>query len=58
MRDATALDRAGVACIFLEGIPREVADMITHEVSAPTIGIGVSRVAMGRFWCFTTYSGI
>jgi 3-methyl-2-oxobutanoate hydroxymethyltransferase len=31
MRDATALDRAGVACIFLEGIPREVADMITNE---------------------------
>ena len=25
MRDAVALDRAGVACIFLEGIPREVA---------------------------------
>ena len=35
MRDATALDRAGVACIYLEGIPREVAAMITAEVSAP-----------------------
>jgi 3-methyl-2-oxobutanoate hydroxymethyltransferase len=40
MRDATALDRAGVACLFLEGIPREVAEMITAEVSVPTIGIG------------------
>src|SRR5262252_9550726 len=40
MRDAIALDRAGVACIFLEGIPREVAAMITAEVSTPTIGIG------------------
>jgi 3-methyl-2-oxobutanoate hydroxymethyltransferase len=40
MRDAVALDRAGVACIYLEGIPREVAAMITAEVSAPTIGIG------------------
>ena len=29
MHDATALDRAGVACLFLEGIPREVAEMIT-----------------------------
>ena len=29
MRDAVALDRAGVACIYLEGIPREVAAMIT-----------------------------
>ena len=40
MRDAVALDRAGVACIYLEGIPREVAAMITAEVAAPTIGIG------------------
>src|SRR5581483_5562065 len=40
MRDAMALDRAGVACIYLEGIPREVAAMITAEVETPTIGIG------------------
>ena len=37
MRDATALDHAGVSCLFLEGIPREVAEMITTEVSAPTM---------------------
>src|SRR5260370_7560610 len=40
MRDAVALDRAGVACIVLEGIPREVAAMITAEVGTPTIAIG------------------
>src|SRR5450432_2995304 len=48
MRDATALDRAGVACIFLEGIPREVAEMITAEVSAPTIGIGAGPGCDGQ----------
>src|SRR3989449_1975751 len=32
MRDTVALDRACVACIYLEGIPREVAAMITAEV--------------------------
>jgi 3-methyl-2-oxobutanoate hydroxymethyltransferase len=48
MRDATALDRAGVACIFLEGIPREVADMITNEISAPTIGIGAGPGCDGQ----------
>jgi 3-methyl-2-oxobutanoate hydroxymethyltransferase len=48
MRDATALDCAGVACIFLEGIPREVADMITAEVSAPTIGIGAGPGCDGQ----------
>jgi 3-methyl-2-oxobutanoate hydroxymethyltransferase len=52
MRDATALDRAGVACIFLEGIPREVADMITTEVSAPTIGIGAGPGCDGQVLVF------
>ena len=31
MRDAVALDRAGVSCMFLEGIPREVAAMPSRE---------------------------
>jgi 3-methyl-2-oxobutanoate hydroxymethyltransferase len=52
MRDATALDRAGVACIFLEGIPREVADLITKEVSAPTIGIGAGPGCDGQVLVF------
>ncbi|HUO24292.1 MAG TPA: 3-methyl-2-oxobutanoate hydroxymethyltransferase [Candidatus Aquilonibacter sp.] len=48
MRDATELDRAGVACLFLEGIPREVAAMVTAEVSAPTIGIGAGPDCDGQ----------
>ena len=48
MRDAGALDRAGVACIYLEGIPREVAAMITAEVAAPTIGIGAGPDCDGQ----------
>jgi 3-methyl-2-oxobutanoate hydroxymethyltransferase len=48
MRDAVALDRAGVACIYLEGIPREVAAMITAEVSTPTIGIGAGPECDGQ----------
>lgn len=52
MRDATALDRAGVGCIFLEGIPREVAEMITSEVSAPTIGIGAGPDCDGQVLVF------
>jgi 3-methyl-2-oxobutanoate hydroxymethyltransferase len=52
MRDATALDRAGVACLFLEGIPREVAEMITSEVSAPTIGIGAGPGCDGQVLVF------
>ncbi len=52
MRDAVALDRAGVACIYLEGIPREVAAMITAEVSAPTIGIGAGPDCDGQVLVF------
>ena len=52
MRDAVALDRAGVACIYLEGIPREVAAMITSEVETPTIGIGAGPDCDGQVLVF------
>ena len=52
MRDAVALDRAGVACIYLEGIPREVAAIITEEVGAPTIGIGAGPDCDGQVLVF------
>src|SRR5438874_5294863 len=52
MRDAVALDRAGVACIYLEGIPREVAGMITAEVETPTIGIGAGPECDGQVLVF------
>ena len=52
MRDAVALDRAGVACIYLEGIPREVAAMITAEVHTPTIGIGAGPECDGQVLVF------
>jgi 3-methyl-2-oxobutanoate hydroxymethyltransferase len=48
MSDAIALDRAGVAAIVLEGIPREVAAMITAEVGVPTIGIGAGPDCDGQ----------
>jgi len=52
MKDAVALDRAGVACIYLEGIPREVAAMITAEVKTPTIGIGAGPDCDGQVLVF------
>jgi 3-methyl-2-oxobutanoate hydroxymethyltransferase len=52
MRDAVALDRAGVTCIYLEGMPREVAAMITNEVHAPTIGIGAGPECDGQVLVF------
>jgi 3-methyl-2-oxobutanoate hydroxymethyltransferase len=52
MRDAVALDRAGVATLYLEGIPREVAALISTEVSAPTIGIGAGPDCDGQVLVF------
>jgi len=52
MKDATALDRAGVFCMVLEGLPREVAAMITQEVSTPTIGIGAGPDCSGQVLVF------
>jgi 3-methyl-2-oxobutanoate hydroxymethyltransferase len=52
MRDAVALDRAGVACLYLEGIPREVAARITAEVETPTIGIGAGPDCDGQVLVF------
>jgi 3-methyl-2-oxobutanoate hydroxymethyltransferase len=52
MRDAVALDHAGVCCLYLEGIPREVAAMITAEVRTPTIGIGAGPECDGQVLVF------
>jgi 3-methyl-2-oxobutanoate hydroxymethyltransferase len=48
MRDAVALDRAGIFSLVLEGIPRQVAAMITAEIHAPTIGIGAGPECDGQ----------
>lgn len=48
VKDAVALDRAGVFSLVLEGIPREVARMVTEEVSCPTIGIGAGPDCDGQ----------
>ena len=52
MRDAVALDRAGVACLYVEGVPREVAAMITAEINTPTIGIGAGPECDGQVLVF------
>ena len=58
MKDAVALDRAGVFSIVLEGIPREVAAMITAEVEAVTIGIGAGPDCDGQVLVFHDILGL
>ena len=56
--DAEALDRAGVAALVLEGIPREVAARITAEVATPTIGIGAGPECDGQILVFHDLAGL
>jgi 3-methyl-2-oxobutanoate hydroxymethyltransferase len=46
--DARALAGAGCFAVVLEGVPREVARLITAEVPVPTIGIGAGPDCDGQ----------
>ena len=58
MHDALALERAGACCIVLEGMPREVAAMITAELEIPTIGIGAGPDCDGQVLVFHDVLGL
>ena len=46
--DAQAVEDAGAFSIVLEGIPRELAALITHRLRLPTIGIGAGPDCDGQ----------
>ncbi len=58
MHDALALERCGACCVVLEGIPREVAALITHEIDVPTIGIGAGPDCDGQVLVFHDVLGL
>ena len=58
MHDALALERAGACSIVLEGMPREVAAMITRELERPTIGIGAGPECDGQELVFHDVLGL
>ena len=46
--DAKALADAGVFAIVLEGVPDVLAEIVTREISVPTVGIGAGRHCDGQ----------
>lgn len=58
IKDAQALDEAGVFSLVLEGIPDMVAGIITKEVSCPTIGIGAGIDTDGQVLVFHDILGL
>ena len=52
IKEALAVEAAGVFAIVLEGVPDVVATAITAAVSVPTIGIGAGRGCDGQVLVF------
>ncbi|WP_413853876.1 3-methyl-2-oxobutanoate hydroxymethyltransferase [Candidatus Ruminimicrobium bovinum] len=48
LEDALLLEKEGVSLIVLEGIPEQVAKMVTDKLSIPTIGIGAGKYCDGQ----------
>ncbi|MBI5047467.1 MAG: 3-methyl-2-oxobutanoate hydroxymethyltransferase [Deltaproteobacteria bacterium] len=48
LNDARAVERAGVFCVVLEGMPTDLAKEITETISVPTIGIGAGPYCDGQ----------
>jgi len=56
--DAKALAHAGCFAIVLEGVPDQVARLVTDAVDVPTIGIGAGRHCDGQVLVFHDLLGI
>lgn len=48
LEDAISLEEAGALAVVLECVPERVAEVVTHRLGIPTIGIGAGRVCDGQ----------
>jgi len=58
VQDAKALAHAGCFAIVLEGVPTEVARMVTQAIDVPTIGIGAGDGCDGQVLVYHDVLGI
>ena len=58
LQQARALQDAGCSFLLLEGMPRESAEMITHELDMPVYGIGAGDKVDGQLVIFHDLMGL
>jgi 3-methyl-2-oxobutanoate hydroxymethyltransferase len=50
--DAIELEKAGAFAVVLEGVPENLAKIVTEQISIPTIGIGAGKETDGQVLVF------
>lgn len=58
IEDAKALEEAGAYAVVLEGVPTQLAQMVTERLSIPTIGIGAGVYCDGQVQVFHDLLGL
>ncbi|MBK8032580.1 MAG: 3-methyl-2-oxobutanoate hydroxymethyltransferase [Chloroflexi bacterium] len=58
LRDAQAIEEAGAFAVVLESVPAPLAEMITHKLQIPTIGIGAGAATDWQVQVFHDILGL
>ena len=58
LEDAKAVEADGAFALVLEGIPSKLAELITNELTIPTIGIGAGAVCDGQVLVYQDMLGM
>ncbi|MCI8894097.1 MAG: 3-methyl-2-oxobutanoate hydroxymethyltransferase [Lachnospiraceae bacterium] len=58
LEDARAVEAAGAFAVVLECVPAKLAELVTKEVSIPTIGIGAGNVCDGQVLVYQDMLGL
>ena len=58
LEDAKAVEAAGAFAVVLECVPAKLAEIVTKEISIPTIGIGAGNVCDGQVLVYQDMLGM
>lgn len=56
--DAAEVEKAGAFAVVLECVPAKIAEIVTKEISVPTIGIGAGNVCDGQVLVYQDMLGM